>query len=163
MLPPIAEFENFNKLFKLPADLLIESEKFGCNTFLSKSDIFKTYSATTSQDAVKIEEDISKDEGYFSPQSKTPENIWEMVSKMEYSTRRNWENFGYPEPEKEKPFLSELGDLSSLWVENLESLYFARRFKDGRVYCSKMVPRTIFIRDLKYAMGEYNFLFFRYF
>lgn len=163
-MPPIAEFENFNKLFKLPVDLLIESEKFCNDTILtSKSCIFTTSNETPSQNKVKTEEEIFKDEGYFSPSTKTPDNIWELVSKMEYSTRRNWENYGYPEPDKEKPFLSELGDMSSLWVENLESLYYAKLFRDGRVYNSKMVPRKIFIRDLKYLMGKFTKCYFHSF
>lgn len=93
------------------------------------------------------------DEGYCSP-PKSP-NIWELVSKLKYCNRKNWENYGYAEPEKEPPLLSELGDLSSLWVENLESLYLVKLFKDGTVFNSKMVPRKLFIRDLKYLLGRY--------
>lgn len=95
------------------------------------------------------------DEGYDSTPSKSPQNIWELVSKMKLSKRRNWENYGLPEPDKERPFLSELGDLSSLWVENLESSYFTKLFRGGTVYKSKLVPRKALIRDLKYLMGEF--------
>lgn len=100
-------------------------------------------------------EDILKDEGYHSPSPKIPPNIWELVSQMKLSSRRNWENFGIPEPEKERPFLSELGDLSSLWVENLESLYLMKLFKDGMAFNSRLVPRKVFVRDLKYLLGKF--------
>lgn len=98
--------------------------------------------------------EIIIDEGYSSCRTTPDENIWELVSKMSYSTRRNWENYGYPEPDKERLFLSELGDLSSLWVENLESLYLVKLFRESTIYNSKMVPRKMFIKHLKYLLGK---------
>lgn len=164
-LPPVAEFDNFNKLFKLSADLLKETEQFSDGAALSKSDDFKISKKPSAQNRDDYTDDIFKDEGYDSTPPRSPQNIWELASKLKYSRRRNWENFGYPEPEKERPFLSELGDLSSLWVENLESLYFAKLFKDGAVYNSKLVSRKTFIRDLKYLLGKFykNLIFLFYY
>lgn len=132
-----------------------ESQKFCEGATFSNSNIFKNTNKKPVQSQVEFADNIFKDEGYDSTPPESPQNIWELASKLKYSNRRNWENFGYPEPEKERPFLSELGDLSSLWVENLESLYFAKLFKDGTVYNSKLIPRKTFIRDLKYLLGKF--------
>ncbi|KAJ8967629.1 hypothetical protein NQ314_002748 [Rhamnusium bicolor] len=140
-LPPIHEFENFNNLFKLPSSLLHFLKKRSCahdNPLALNSD--------------RRLSEIFGDEGYYSPTQTPEDNIWEVASKLKYSNRRNWENFGYPEPDKERPFLSELGDMSSLWVENLESLYMVKLFRDGTVFNSKMKSRRVFIRDLKYLL-----------
>ncbi|KAJ8913230.1 hypothetical protein NQ315_016173 [Exocentrus adspersus] len=150
-LPPINEFENFNNLFKLPAFLLQDSEGV-------TEEKFEIVSQTKPQESILIFpsenkfREMFKDEGYYSPPKSPEDNIWEVAAKLEYSRRRNWENYGYPEPDKERPFLSELGPLSSLWVENLESLYMVKLFRDGTVYNSKMRPRKAFIRDLKYLL-----------
>lgn len=153
-LPPITDFENFDELFKLPADLLEESAMFCDGTAFTKPDIFKIPNKPSVQNHLDSPEDAFNDEGYYSTPPASPQNIWELVSKLKYSSRRNWESYGHPEPEKERPFLSELGDLSSLWVENLESLYLMKLFKDGSAYNSRMVPRKFFIRDLKYLLGK---------
>lgn len=140
----------------MPAALLEESERIADKDFdllsLSKHN---ESNCTVNQNLTsegKFSE-IFKDEGYYSP-PKTPEdNIWEVAAKLKYSNRRNWEYYGYPEPDKERPFLSELGPLSSLWVENLESLYMVKLFREGTVFNSKMRPRKAFIKDLKYLLG----------
>ncbi|XP_018569572.1 gamma-tubulin complex component 6 [Anoplophora glabripennis] len=154
-LPPIDEFENFNKLFKLPAALLEESERATVKDFdllsLSKQQENKCTVHPDLSPEGKFNE-IFKDEGYYSPPQTPEDNIWEVAAKLEYSNRRNWEYFGYPEPDKERPFLSELGPLSSLWVENLESLYMVKLFREGTVFNSKLIPRRAFIRDLKYLL-----------
>lgn len=153
-MPSFTEFENFNNLFKLPADILKELEGFSSVIPFSKSTGCQTIKKQTCKTSDHFE-DVWKDEGYESSSPKCSQNIWELVSKMKYSDRKNWENFGYPEPDKELPFLSELGDLSSLWVENLESLYLANRFRESSIYNSKLVPRKIFIQDLKYLLGKF--------
>ncbi|KAJ8949056.1 hypothetical protein NQ318_016958 [Aromia moschata] len=155
-LPPIDEFENFNNLFKLPESIINECERHNSGTNLStrckalKKQIsnYNPLAGLTSETQLN---DFFKDDGYHST-PKTPEDIWETASKMKYSARRNWENFGYPEPDKEPPFLSELGDLSSLWVENLESLYIVKLFRDENIFNSTMKSRRIFIGDLKYLL-----------
>ncbi|XP_057668490.1 gamma-tubulin complex component 6 [Diorhabda carinulata] len=146
-LPPIKDFENFNKMFQLPYSL-----KKAFNTKESSQTCDTIQYTDASNDNIVIKNstfnELFKDEGYESP-SKTPEDIWELASKLKYSTRRTWESFGYPEPDKEPPFMSELGALSSLWVENLESLYMFRLFKDGAVFNTRTIPRKEFIKDLK--------------
>lgn len=121
---------------------------------VSETNLNKTFSYRTPDFFSTKPSESFNDEGYCSP-PKSP-NIWDLVSKLKYSSRRNWENYGYPEPDKEPLFLSELGDLSSLWVENLESLYLIKLFKDSTIFNSKMIPRKMFIRDLKYLLGEYR-------
>ncbi|KAJ8981891.1 hypothetical protein NQ317_007283 [Molorchus minor] len=160
LLPPINEFENFNNLFILPESIKHESEQETVNTksnlFMKSKTVFKrnmfeNNSLPTTAIDIKFSE-LFNDEGYGSP-PKTPEfNIWDTACRLQYSNRRNWENFGYPEPDKECRFLSELGDLSSLWVENLESLYMVKLFRDGTVFNSKLKSRKAFIRDLKYLL-----------
>lgn len=155
-MPPIDEFESFNELFKLPAALLEEFEKAPVSNFdiasESKQKQIRSNVLPGLVSKGKFSE-IFKDEGYYSP-PKTPEDsIWEVAAKLKYSNRRNWEYYGYPEPDKERPFLSELGPLSSLWVENLESLYMFKLFREGTVFNSKMRSRRAFIRDLKYLLG----------
>ncbi|XP_028144786.2 gamma-tubulin complex component 6 [Diabrotica virgifera virgifera] len=153
-LPPIKEFENFNKLFQLPDSFKeVFNAEENLNTIESYQNV--THNEISKDDNTLIPNtkfsEIFKDEGYHSP-PKSPENIWELASKLKYNRRKTWENFGYPEPDKELPFLSELGPLSSLWVENLESLYMLKLFKEGTVYNSRMVPRKDFIQDLKYLL-----------
>lgn len=145
-MPPIEEYDNFNNLFKLPPSILKECESSQEQALLKESqDCISIYNPKCSE--------ILNDEGYASCRTSPEENIWEVVSKMKYSTRRNWENYGYSEPDKERLFLSELGDLSSLWVENLESLYLVKLFRDGTIYNSKMVPRKFFMKHIKYLLG----------
>ncbi|XP_044253292.1 uncharacterized protein LOC123004213 [Tribolium madens] len=57
-------------------------------------------------------------------------DVWAEASKLTFSNRKNWEDFGHSEPDKEKPFLCELGELSHLWVENLPSVYFSCVLQD---------------------------------
>ncbi|KAG5898433.1 hypothetical protein JTB14_036516 [Gonioctena quinquepunctata] len=153
-LPSLNEFENFSNLFKLPQFYFNESE----NPIDKRSTVLtSTPKDLSGKDSVHSKlfpefPEILKDEGYDSPSKCTDENIWELASKLKYCDRRNWESFGYPEPDKERPFLSELGELSSLWVENLESLYMFKLFRDGTVFSSRMVSRKGFIRDLKFLL-----------
>ncbi|CAH1116129.1 unnamed protein product [Phaedon cochleariae] len=156
-LPSLDEYENFNSLFQLPQSVLKEFDDFGHYDLNEKPSTSNALLAKDSKDSLQTEFpgekfEVFNDEGYFSP-SKTPEiNIWELASKSKYCDRRNWESYGYPEPDKERPFLSELGALSSLWVENLESLYMFKLFKDGTVFNSRMRPRKAFIKDSKYLL-----------
>ncbi|XP_060522335.1 gamma-tubulin complex component 6 isoform X2 [Cylas formicarius] len=88
------------------------------------------------------------DEGHVSP---TRDQILELASQVEYSSRRTWESYGLSFPDKEKPFMSELGELSSLWVENLQSLYFTHRDANFNVQL-RIKPKVELIKQLKYAL-----------
>lgn len=102
--------------------------------------------------------DLFKDEGYFSPHK---DSIWdEVVSQLGKPIRYTWESYGCGPAEKEKPFLSELGDLGSLWVENLESLYISKMpFPSYRIINNQMKPRKVVIRDLKLLLGNVFFCY----
>ncbi|CAG9863087.1 unnamed protein product [Phyllotreta striolata] len=149
-LPSLEEYEkfNFDKLFKLPDNFnefnnnLEEISTTG-NVHHVKSNIFTENRAFEKEffNRINLEE-----------APKRTENIWELASTLKYSERKTWESYGYPQPDKEPPFLSELGPLSSLWVENLQSLYLYKIFKDGAVFKSRLVSRKDFIRDLKYLL-----------
>lgn len=81
-------------------------------------------------------------------------DVWAEVSKTAFSDRKNWENFGYAEPDKEKPFLSELGELSHLWVENLHSVYISSTIQDEVTLKPLVKSVTEFVRDIKYLLGN---------
>lgn len=83
------------------------------------------------------------------------ENIWEIAAKEPFCARKTWEDYGKAEPDKEPIFLSELGDLSSLWVDNLHSTRFNKYFRDGVVLRPITKPKKKFIQNLKYLLGNY--------
>ncbi|XP_050309188.1 gamma-tubulin complex component 6 isoform X2 [Anthonomus grandis grandis] len=160
-LPDIDDqISDFNALFKFPSSLL-EAPPMDYQSF----DMFKLSHRSESAELIKKKsspllsdsegnsisnKQLLKDEGYSSPNK---ESIWDLVTQMSFSKQRNWENYGHGPPEKERPFMSELGELSSLWVENLDSLYLANNLHPSvTVMSSKLKPRKIFIRDLKYLL-----------
>lgn len=146
----------FNNMFKLPPSLIAESPIEFKTTDLFKisyeDPVFETIKSSIESEKYILAKCEIKDEGYSSP---VKENIWDVVTQMKFSRRRNWESYGCGPPDKEKPFLSELGELSSLWVENLESLYLGNNlYPSYTIITNKMKPRKIFIRDLKYLLGK---------
>ncbi|XP_019761001.2 gamma-tubulin complex component 6 [Dendroctonus ponderosae] len=150
-LPNIeAEMTKFNNMFKLPSVLLERS-----TDAIQSTEIFKMAFEPPINTPAKSQEkcelvlsDLLRDEGYSSPNK---ESIWdEVVSQLSTPIRYTWESYGCGPAEDEKPFLSELGDLCSLWVENLESLYICNnQFPSYRIINNQMKPRKVLIRDLK--------------
>ncbi|CAG9773680.1 unnamed protein product [Ceutorhynchus assimilis] len=147
-LPEIEEntvMSRFDEMFKMPHYLIEEFE----------SPIF----SKMSQELLEIQpiesktesETLEADEEHSCPNLQ--KNIWEIASKQPVSKRRNWESYGCGIPDKEKPFLSELGELSSLWVENLDSLYLTRNaFPSFNYMSNKFKTRKSFVQDLKYLL-----------
>ncbi|CAH0564249.1 unnamed protein product [Brassicogethes aeneus] len=157
-LPNITQQKNYASIFNLPKSLTDEwegNEQINClkeNANLNPYNFDKRLESNTNLTCKTKLSDYFKDEGYFSPTKGEDDDIWHLASTLEYSNRRTWEEYGHPEPEKELPFLSELGDLQSLWVENLPSLYFIEMFKDGNVIKSNIKSRRAFIKDVKYLL-----------
>ncbi|XP_049817248.1 uncharacterized protein LOC109608350 isoform X2 [Aethina tumida] len=171
-LPDILEDLNFMKQFELPQSLKVEWEKNQEYT-LMKNHIFITCGSkrsvrlpTTVNSGTTIETDpdmihqqnppsidlsFSKtliDEGYISPE----ENIWKLATTLPVYKRRTWEALGILEPEKELPFLSELGDLQSLWIDNLPFLYYSDKTRHENVLKYTMKTKRTFIKDVKYLL-----------
>ncbi|XP_030757168.1 LOW QUALITY PROTEIN: gamma-tubulin complex component 6-like [Sitophilus oryzae] len=144
------EMLNLSSIFKLPASLQNEANM---SSIFKLDDKMKRISSDKLHNSLKdtrVESNIFQDEGYSSPQK---QNIWDVVMSTRYSNRKSWESYGCGVPDKERPFLSELGELSSLWVENLESLYLANNmFPSFTIITNKMKPKKHFIRDLKYLL-----------
>nr|CAI5853815.1 unnamed protein product [Callosobruchus analis] len=154
------EEDKINSLFILPESLQQECDNHFSNTFCLDSDVLELgqfqFTKQSTNEILHIEkleqngheaEDNSEDEGI------SDEDVWEMAAREPFCSRRTWESFGYAEPDKEQPFLSELGDLSSLWVENLETLYMVPLFREEAIFKSKMIPRKTFIMNLKYLLA----------
>jgi hypothetical protein len=110
-------------------------------------------SATKSDYSTSVS--LEFDDAWSSP------DMWDVASKKVFSDRKNWEDFGHPEPDKEKPFLSELGEQSQLWVENLPSVYCS--CLQGHISAPlKPQVKTVseFVKDVKYllvGMASYSF------
>lgn len=135
-------------MFKLPAleEYSESSERFK----MADNPLIPTLQ-TASKSALDVE-DLWRDEGYSSPNK---ENIWEVAIQLKRSAKLTWESYGCGPPDKEKPFLSELGELSSLWVENLPSLYQTNSLCPSyTVVNSKIKPRKDFVKDLKFLLGK---------
>lgn len=133
-LPAIEEYSESTEMFKMEDNLLDIP-------FLPKP----------SKLALNVE-DLWKDEGYSSPNK---ESVWEVAMHLKLSARLTWESYQCGPPDKEKPFLSELGELSSLWVENLPSLYKTNSLCPSyTVVNSKIKPRKDFVKDLKFLLGK---------
>ncbi|CAH1993488.1 unnamed protein product [Acanthoscelides obtectus] len=155
------EEDKLNTLFVLPASLQQECENYFSDTFYLESNTFELGQFqfpkqseheilhTKDEDEHPYQERVeSEDDGI------SEESMWEMAAREPFCKRRTWESYGYAEPDKEQPFLSELGDLSSLWVENLETLYMVPIFREEEpIYQSKKIPRKTFIMNLKYLLG----------
>lgn len=135
-------------MFKLPA---IEEYSESSEMFKMRDPLEIPTLQTPSKSALDVE-DLWKDEGYSSPNN---ENIWEVAMQSKLSARLTWESYGCGPPDKEKPFLSELGELSSLWVENLPSLYKTNSLCPSyTVLNSKIKSRKDFVKDLKFLLGK---------
>nr|CAH7735022.1 unnamed protein product [Callosobruchus chinensis] len=152
------EEDKLNSLFILPESLQQKCDDYFSNTFDLESDTLELeqfqFPKQSAHERLHIENqntygvgELSEDEGI------SDEDIWEMAAREPFCDRRTWESFGYAEPEKEQPFLSELGDLSSLWVENLETLYMVPLFREEALFKSKIIPRKTFIMNLKYLLA----------
>ncbi|CAH1993487.1 unnamed protein product [Acanthoscelides obtectus] len=155
------EEDKLNTLFVLPASLQQECENYFSDTFYLESNTFELGQFqfpkqseheilhTKDEDEHPYQERVeSEDDGI------SEESMWEMAAREPFCKRRTWESYGYAEPDKEQPFLSELGDLSSLWVENLETLYMVPIFREEEpIYQSKKIPRKTFIMNLKYLLA----------
>ncbi|VEN64037.1 unnamed protein product [Callosobruchus maculatus] len=155
------EEDKLHSLFILPESLQQECDDYFSNTFYLDSDALELgqvqFPKQSTHETLHVEKqnqntqvevgDHSEDEGI------SDDDVWEMAAKEPFCNRRTWESFGYAEPDKEQPFLSELGDLSSLWVENLETLYMVPLFREEAIFKSKMIPRKTFIMNLKYLLA----------
>lgn len=97
----------------------------------------------------------ASDEGYNSPTKNAgmDVDIWEIASKADFVDSRIWESFGKPFPEKERPFLSELGERANLWTEYVVALKNSMIF-DKVAPKVKIVDRKNFTRDVKYMLGK---------
>ncbi|KAL1497752.1 hypothetical protein ABEB36_008656 [Hypothenemus hampei] len=150
-LPEIEDgMSKFHSLFQLPIyhEHPVRTSQSTDMFKLSYKTVQKVSSKTKSELLSSTE--ALKDEGYSSPHK---DNIWDIVVKMPLPLRRNWESYGCGPPEKEKPFLSELGELSSLWMENLESLYQANNLIPSfTIINNKIKSRKVFIQELKYLL-----------
>ncbi|CAH1377425.1 unnamed protein product [Tenebrio molitor] len=119
----------------------------------SLKSLYKMPSATKSDYSTSVS--LEFDDAWSSP------DMWDVASKKVFSDRKNWEDFGHPEPDKEKPFLSELGEQSQLWVENLPSVYCS--CLQGHISAPlKPQVKTVseFVKDVKYllvGMASYSF------
>ncbi|KAJ3646288.1 hypothetical protein Zmor_023880 [Zophobas morio] len=110
--------------------------------------------------ALRVKSDCSTNVFMNSDESHSSGDLWDIVSKKSYSYRKNWEDFGHPEPDKEKPFLSELGEKSHLWVENLPSVYFSCTFQSPIPVRPQVKTVSEFVKDVKYllvGMASYSF------
>lgn len=85
-------------------------------------------------------------------------DIWKLATALPVYKRRTWEALGILEPEKELPFLSELGDLQSLWIDNLPFLYYSDKTRHENVLKYTMKTKRTFIKDVKYLLGKISFL-----
>ncbi|KAK9887922.1 hypothetical protein WA026_000224 [Henosepilachna vigintioctopunctata] len=165
LLPNLGPCPDFHQLFKLSKSMACHSINYLDSPFYFKPkkktsfngfNIKQTCSCSSSSNTTnskQVTENIeSNEERNASLQDYDCKDIWEIAATEKYSWRRNWENYGLPEPEKEPIFLSELGDLSSLWIDNLHSIYLPKLFKEGIVFRPDIKCKKDFIRDLKYLL-----------
>lgn len=80
------------------------------------------------------------------------EDIWEVASKTQFIDNRTWESFGHPFPDKELPFLSELGVESHLWTDYVVALQNSISF-DKTPIKIKIQNQKSFTKDVKYMLG----------
>ncbi|KAL3274680.1 hypothetical protein HHI36_016059 [Cryptolaemus montrouzieri] len=154
---------DFQKLFRLPASLTSQETDDINHLFRIKPNknqsTFNTLHTKKSSGSSKLSCKTSSELFQSKKNDETLKhgeednmNIWEIAATERYSNRRNWENYGYPEPEKEPIFMTELGDLSSLWIDNLYSIHITRLYRDGVVLRPEVKCRRNFIKDLKYLL-----------
>ncbi|XP_066246268.1 gamma-tubulin complex component 6 [Euwallacea similis] len=139
----IFKFPQINEVLKKPNDIF----QISCQPIISTS---FPLNSKTSIGQISTLCNTLKDEYHSSPNK---DNIWDVVSHMKVSKRRSWESYGCGPPDMERPFLSELGELSSLWVENLESLYLANNITPSfTIINNKLKSGKMFVKDLKYLL-----------
>lgn len=92
----------------------------------------------------------------------SPLNVWELSLYKPCFERRTWENFGLygrAAEEREKPFLSELGTESHMWIESLPSVYLSSSTVDNKKIKPEVKTLREFTKDLKYLLGKSFSLF----
>ncbi|XP_044759477.1 gamma-tubulin complex component 6 [Coccinella septempunctata] len=165
ILPEFGPNPDFNSLFKLPVSILSQVPQYSNSTFYldfkkkqsNCNELQRVDSCTCSEVSCKSSYKTvsgtahNEDDEVFHEED-NEESVWEIAAREPFCKRKTWETYGQPEPDKEPIFLSELGDLSSLWVDNLHSTRFNKYFRDGVVFRSEIKSKKKFIGDLKYLL-----------
>ncbi|XP_045477666.1 gamma-tubulin complex component 6 [Harmonia axyridis] len=165
ILPELGPNPDFTSLFKLPDSIISQSSYYSDSTFYfdgkkkcSKSNKLNRLPSCTCTDksyesSYKTLSGVNNEENAaILPEENIRESIWEIAATELYCGRKTWEDYGQAEPEREPIFLSELGDLSSLWVDNLHSTRFNKYFREHVMFKPEIKPKKQFIDDLKYLL-----------